>query len=97
MDGIGMRRSSPCLLFIYYSLISACMYMCASLAHTEYVFCRYMVQYLTTPDTAQKIFLGLPRRREALGVSKSHGLNISSEPGKFNSSPRDISEIYATK
>ena len=42
-----------------------------------------MVQYLDTPDTAQKIFLDLPRRREALGVSRSHGLNIQSSPGQY--------------
>ena len=48
-----------------------------------YCFCRYMVQYLDTPDTAQKIFLDLPRRREALGVSRSHGLNIQSSPGQY--------------
>ena len=48
-----------------------------------YCICRYMVQYLDTPDTAQKIFLDLPRRREALGVSRSHGLNIQSSPGQY--------------
>ncbi|XP_067946800.1 centrosome-associated protein CEP250-like [Watersipora subatra] len=41
---------------------------------------KYMVQYLDTPDTAQQIFLELPRRREALGMSRSHGLNLQSTP-----------------
>lgn len=41
---------------------------------------RYMIQYLDTPDTAQKVFLNLPRRKEALEVSRSHGINLQATP-----------------